>query len=280
MIVHRIYGMVIFSPIFDKILIFIFCVIVGLCGHRTVWLGLGFGLILMFWLYRNRSTVVMIMVTFTGIAVFGLFIGLAVFPEVGSRLTEKFAGIIDPFEDTTASWRMEGWRQQLSRLRGAKLILGEGLGGYYKWRFGAETTTAAPHNTYVQLMLKFGLFGLTMYGLLALDFFRKALAVRKKLRPGPVRAYIELGLLTFGAAHVYMLGYGFEPFMLIFVAVALSAAGLSLVSLRTAQYFKSEELRTLKPVPRRSYPARRADPRPITSQHCGQNFWSSESRIL
>jgi O-antigen ligase len=264
-LVHRIYKIVIFHPIVDGILLFIFCVIVLSSGQRSVWLAVGAGFMLLLWFYRRRSTVMTKAVMFASIGVFGLFVVLSTFPDAGSRLAEKFAGIIDPSEDTTASWRMEGWRQQLLRLQGAKLIFGEGLGGYYKWRFSGHTLQVAPHNIYVQLMLKFGLFGLSIYGLLALEFFRKTLAVRKKLSPGPMRAYVEIGILTFGAAHVYMLGYGFEPFMLMFVAVALSAAGLCHVGFRTVQYFQSEELRTLKPFPQRSYPVRRPNPRSIVS---------------
>jgi O-antigen ligase len=265
MIIHRIYKMVVFGPIVDLILLFLLCVIVLLSGQRTVWLAVGAGFMLLLWFYRRRSAVMTKVVMFAAFGVFGLVVGFAVFPEAGSRLTEKFAGIIDPSEDTTASWRMEGWRQQLSRLQGAKLIFGEGLGGYYKWRFSGETITVAPHNIYVQLMLKFGLFGLTMYGLLALEFFRKALAARKKLKPGPWRAYIETGILTFGAGHVYMVGYGFEPIMLTFVAVALSAAALSQSTLRTTQYSQLEKARTLIPFPVRSYPSRGPGPRPMVS---------------
>jgi O-Antigen ligase len=265
MVIHRIYKMVVFSPTVDMILIFIFSVIVGLSGQRSVWLAVGSGVILVLWLYYKRANVVTTMVMFTGIAVFGLFVGLSAFPELGSRLANKFAGIIDPSEDTTASWRMEAWEQQLSRLQGAKLVFGEGLGGYYSWRFSGQTLKVAPHNAYVQLVLKFGLFGLSIYGLLALQFFRKTLAVRKKLRPGPMKAYVEMGILSLGAAHIYMVGYGFDPIILIFFAVGLSAAELSQIPLRTAQYSRSEDLRTLTPYPRHAYTSERSDPRPIAS---------------
>src|SRR5262249_55640339 len=106
------------------------------------------------------------------------------------------------------------------------------LGGYYEWHFHTTTFTSVPHNAYVQIILKFGLLGLSIYVLLALEFFRKSLAVRKNLRPGLMKAYVEMGVLTFGAAHAYMFGYGFEPIMLIFFAVATSAANLSQQALR------------------------------------------------
>jgi O-antigen ligase len=180
------------------------------------------------WLYHNRPAVVTKLVTFAGIGVLGLCVVLSTFSGVASRLAEKFEGIIDPSEDVTASWRMEGWRQQLTTLvQEGDLLFGEGVGGYYHWYFNTQTWTSVPHNAYVQIVLKFGLVGLTLYGLLALEFFRKTLAVRKKLRPGPMRACIEMGILNFGAAHAFMLGYGFDPIILIFFAVATSAANLS-----------------------------------------------------
>ena len=86
---------------------------------------------------------------------------------------------------------------------------------------------ASPHNAYVQLALKLGLFGLAIYGLLAFEFFRRAAVFRKRLSPGPMKAYLDMGILNFGAAHAYMLGYGFVPVMLVFFAVTVCAIKLS-----------------------------------------------------
>src|SRR5262249_31643514 len=161
---------------------------------------------------------------------------LVYFPQVAGSLGGKFAGIIDPSSDGTASWRMEGWSIQLDELtKEGRLLLGGGLGGYYSWYLNTTTFTSVPHNAYVQIVLKFGLFGLSIYGLLALEVFRKTLAVREKLRPGLMKAYVEIGILTFGAAHAFMLGYGFHPIMLIFFAVATSAASLSQQALRRSR---------------------------------------------
>jgi len=43
---------------------------------------------------------------------------------------------------------------------------------------------------------------------------------------GPMRAYVEMGILNFGAGHAYMMGYGFNLIMLIFFGLALSAVRL------------------------------------------------------
>jgi hypothetical protein len=236
MIVHRLNRIVVISPIVDGILLLVFSVIVILSAQRSVWLAVGFGLSLMFCLYRNRSTVVAKMAMAVFVILLLLSTGLALFPETGSRLLRHFQGIVDPYSDGTASWRMEGWRQQLSGLQGVSLLFGQGLGGYYSWRQrGWDTVGSSPHNAYVQMMLKFGLLGLTIYGLLVFEFFRRTLAIRKKLRPGLMRAYVEMGILNFGAAHAYMMGYGIDPIILIFFALATVTVRLTQNSSRFAR---------------------------------------------
>jgi hypothetical protein len=75
--------------------------------------------------------------------------------------------------------------------------------------------------------MKIGLFGLAVYGLLVYKFFRLTLAARKRLSPGPLRAYVEMGIVNFGAAHAYMVGYSIHPIVLIFYALGMGAVRLS-----------------------------------------------------
>jgi O-antigen ligase len=122
---------------------------------------------------------------------------------------------------------MRGWQWQLDRLkRKNQWLFGEGLGGYYRWRTKTGEERVTPHNGYVQMVLKFGLFGLGVYVLLAGKFFLVALKARSKLLPGPRRAYVEIGILNFGAAHAYFMGYGMDMSILIFVALAMVAVQL------------------------------------------------------
>ena len=51
--------------------------------------------------------------------------------------------------------------------------------------------------------------------------------MRKQLPPGPLRAFVEVGIVNFGAAHGYLTGYGFSPIMLIVFALALGAVRLA-----------------------------------------------------
>jgi len=243
MLVHRIYRMTIISPLVDKLLLFVFAVMVIVSGQRSVWLAVGFGLILMFWFYRRRSTVVARTIMIAAFGVFGLSAGMSTFPEAGSRLLDKFGGIVNPSADPNASWRMNRWQYQRDRLlKHGKLWFGEGIGDYERDPRTGEIT-ASPHNAYMHTVLKLGLFGLIIYGLLAFQFFRKTLAIRKKLRPGPMRAYIEAGILTFGAMHAYVLGYSFMPIMLMFFAVAVCAVKLCQENFQTSRVLRARAMR-------------------------------------
>jgi O-antigen ligase len=265
MLVHRIYRMTIISPLVDKLLLLLFAVMVTASGQRSVWLAVAFGLILMFWFYRKHSTVVARIIMIAAFAVFGLSVGISIFPEAGSRLVDQFVGIVNPSADQNASWRMNRWQYQKDRLlKHGKLWFGEGIGDYERDPRTGEIAPSA-HNAYIQTVLKFGLVGLIIYGLLAFQFFRKTLAVRKTLRPGPMRACVETGILTFAAAHAYILGYDFMTILLIFLAVGMSATKLSQIVLRDVRYPQSEHFRNVRISPQSSYRSRRPDPRPVVS---------------
>jgi len=202
-----------------------FLVMTIIMRHRSVWLAGGLGFCMLIGLYRER----LLSLARMGLASVLIFVlmltAFILAPELGSSLKEKFAAFSDPYSDGTASWRIEGWIQQLDQIK-TKPLFGQGLGGYYSVRRGGKTFSLSPHNAYVQMLLKFGLMGLIVYGLVAYSFFRTTLLVREKLPRGAMRAYVEIGIVNFGAAHAYMIGYGFSLIMLIYFALAMSAVSL------------------------------------------------------
>jgi len=227
MLLHRIHKLVVFTPRLDRSLLVLFSAITVASGQRSVWLAVGFGLLTLALLYHGRpeilvklSIVLVVSMVISGFAI-------ASFPKAQEQLATFFAGILDPSSDGNATWRMESWRQQLGRLQNTELFFGTGIGNYYSWRWHGYEITVAPHNAYVQTILKFGLFGLFIYLLLALQFFHNTMAARKKLGPGPMRAWVEIGIINFAAAQGFMLGYGFEAITFIYFALALSTARLS-----------------------------------------------------
>jgi O-antigen ligase len=142
----------------------------------------------------------------------------------------------------------------LAKIREVNPVFGEGLGGYYSWKLGSHEINFSPHNAYVQMMLKFGLLGGLIYMLMITHFFRKALAMRKKLPQGPMRAFLEVGMVCFGAGHGYMMGYAFEPIILYFFAVATTAASLSHQSLREYRQFRLQNPVSDERIPQASLP--------------------------
>jgi hypothetical protein len=90
------------------------------------------------------------------------------------------------------------------------------------------------------MVLKFGLFGMGVYVLLAGRFFLVALKARSRLSLGPMRAYIEMGIINFGAAHAYFMGYAIDTCLLIFVGLAMVAVQLQEVSWRVPRKLGSD----------------------------------------
>jgi len=228
MLIHRFYKVVVFHPLVDRVLLFLLAVLTIGSGQRSVWLGVGLGAILVLWLYTSRRILMAktVVVALASIALVGTC--FVYFPTAAVRLGEKFQGILNPSADGTASWRIEGWDYQWERLKSSgRLLFGEGFGGYYEWEVDGKLLRFSPHNAYIQIALKLGLFGLTIYSVLAFEFFRRAAVLRKTLLPGPMKAYLDVGIVNFGAGHAYMLGYGIVPVMLVFFALAVCAIKLT-----------------------------------------------------
>jgi O-antigen ligase len=213
-LIFRINGVVIVNRAIDIVMLGMFFSIVLITHHRSVFIGGISGIFLLICLQRSKIQFV-VRSLIVSIALLTLIMAiLSNIPKFEMLLTKAIEGILAPHSDRTGSWRIDAWNQQLSGLSAKELLFGKGVGGYYSWIVERRKLTFEPHNAYVQIVLKMGLLGLVIYGLLAFNFFRRIFAVRKKLPPGPMRAYAEMSILNFGAAHAYMMGYGFSLFML------------------------------------------------------------------
>jgi O-antigen ligase len=216
-------GLAVVNRSTDNAMVGLFLPLIFMTHHRTVFLAATLGLVLLFALHRHKMLFVLKAIAasillFTVIA--GVFAGSPAFERM---FLKALGGIAEPHSDQTASWRMEGWRQQLTALSRKELVFGKGLGSYYSWYNGTEKVISSPHNAYIQIILKFGLLGLLVYGMLVLSFIRKMRVVRSRLPPGPMRAYIEISLLNFTAAQAFMIGYDFSLIILIFYAMGITA---------------------------------------------------------
>jgi O-antigen ligase len=218
--------LVIASKTIDNVMVGLFIPLVIIPHHRTVFLAGILGLFLLFELHQRKVFFVLKAATTSVILLAGICIAFTSVPKFERTLMKALAGIANPSADHTASWRMEGWRQQLVPLSESELLFGKGLGSYYSWDYQNQEVTVGPHNAYVEIVLKFGVLGLAVYALLALSFLRRMFAARKKLPPGPARAYIEMGIANFGAAHAIMTGYDLSLIALIFYAIGITAVRL------------------------------------------------------
>jgi O-antigen ligase len=224
-------NLVIVSKTFDNVMVGLFFPLVLIPHHRTVFIAAFLGSILLLALHQ-RKVLFVIKAGATSVILFAMIcIVFIMVPRFESIFMKALAGIANPHSDTTASWRMEGWQKQLSALSQREVLLGKGLGSYYSWdvgnwQYSNERVEVGPHNAYVEIVLKFGLLGLAVYVFLAFSFFRRMLVARRRLPPGPARAYIEFSLVTFGAAHACMTGYGFSLMVLVCYAIGITAVRL------------------------------------------------------
>jgi O-antigen ligase len=210
----------------DNAMAGLFLPLIIIAHHRTVFVAAALGLFLMVGLHRHKVLLVLKAALTFIIVLAVICVAFTKTPAFKRMFVKAIAGIADPYSDQTGSWRIEGWRQQLTPLSASELLFGKGLGSYYRWYNGTQEVTAVPHNAYVTLVLKFGLLGLAVYGLFACAFFRRMFAIRKALPPGPPRAYVEMSLLNVGGAHAVMIGYDFSAMVLVFFAIGITAAGL------------------------------------------------------
>jgi O-antigen ligase len=221
-------NLVIASKTIDSVMIGLFLPLVIISHHRTVFLAATLSLCILFGLHR-RKVLFVIKASATLVILLALIcVAFIMVPRFENIFMKALAGMADPHSDATASWRMEGWQKQLTALSERQVFLGQGLGSYYNWDMGNwqysnEKIKVGPHNAYVEIVLKLGLVGLAVYVLLAFSFFRRMLVARKKLLPGPARAYVEMSLVTFAAAHACMSGYGFSLIIFIFYAIGITA---------------------------------------------------------
>jgi O-antigen ligase len=226
-------GRVILHRIVDLAILGLCFTFVVLSQHRSVVIAAAFGLLLMCVLAQNKI-LFFSRIGFASLAFFAVIgVILSLSPEFEDRTVKRLSGIINPYSDNTASWRIKGWSRQLGTLSTNDLLLGQGLGSYYqafntfeKRDTRAPRTMIEPHNAYVTIIANFGLLGLVVYELLAFWFIWRLFAVRKALPRGTMRAYVEMSILNFGAGQAFMLGYGFCFPILIFLGMGMSTIKL------------------------------------------------------
>jgi hypothetical protein len=218
--------MVVITNTVDNLMLLLFVPLIFIAHHRTVFLAGILGFLVYIAFQRQKGLFVLKAAVASLLAALVIGMVLTKAPTFQRVFVGALGGLIDPAEDETGAWRIEGWRQQLTPLSTTQLLIGKGLGSYYSWYNGTQEVEAEPHDAYVQLVLKFGVLGLAIYALFALSFFRTALSTRRKLKPGMPRAYIEMSILNVIGAHALMTGYDFSAIILIFYSIGMATIEL------------------------------------------------------
>jgi len=131
--------------------------------HRSAWVGITAGFMVIFLIYYRKIPKLLIpisIIIFLSISYFFMYIGEERKSEIYESLGKSAVFIEAPDEDTTGKWRMDAWQNRVQRAMNT-WIFGEGLGGYTTWQQGRkEVKGTAVHNEYVMQFSKFGIVGI------------------------------------------------------------------------------------------------------------------------
>lgn len=110
-------------------------------------------------------------------------------------------------QDNTLSWRILGWRQLLAGDRElTDLVVGEEFGRGFARVVNGVTLTVSAHSQYIATLLRFGLIGLVLIGLLLVRAWRNADAAGAELHISPTALRAVVILIA-----CYGLTYSWDP---------------------------------------------------------------------
>jgi O-antigen ligase len=241
-------GLVLISRTVDAVTFVLFLSVLLISRSRTVFLAAALGMLCLHVLRRDRGAFLLKTAALAAVLAAVVWVAFENAPSFTGEFMEPVAGLLHPYSDKTASWRMEGWDKQLASLSNSELLFGKGLGDYSNWYYQNVKITVGAHNVYVEIILKFGVLGLVIYALLVFSFVRRMLLVRNKLPRGLVRACVEAGVVNFVAAHASMTGYDFSLIILVFYGLGIAAAGLPIDDPRASLPMRRRGTSQLAPI--------------------------------
>ncbi|MBN9526724.1 MAG: O-antigen ligase family protein [Alphaproteobacteria bacterium] len=140
----------------------IFLIVMVLLYHRSVWVAIALGMGVLMLLHRRALYRLSVPIGLGAILLAGaLMLGHGLGKDL---LAEQIDSAIDEALDqnSTLTWRLEGWQVLLSRAIGegpVVWVFGSGFGVSYERQLGYSTVTVSPHNLYVELFVNAGLLG-------------------------------------------------------------------------------------------------------------------------
>lgn len=198
-------------------------VIVLVNGHRSVWLAafvMGAVMLLLGRLrFERLLPMVVVLVLLTAI-VFAS--GWKAAFSTYEFVVNKSEGIMNPLEDGTGQWRYYVWKANLGIFY-KQPIAGEGFGAYwsvYVPELGG-VVPVAPHNLYVQTLVKSGVIGLAAWLLLIARWFL-VLARARNEGDDADRGMVTIGIASIFALLIYNMAYPLDVYAITVVSLAMA----------------------------------------------------------
>jgi O-antigen ligase len=220
-------GLVLVSKVADAVTFVLFLSVLVIARCRSVFLAAGLGMLCLYVLRRDKGVLLRKTAVLAVVLAAAVWVVFESAPGLTAEFMKPLAGLVHPYSDDNAKWRMEAWRKRLAPLSSSELLFGAGIGNYATWHRGTEVVKVGVHNMYVEIILKLGVLGLVTYALLVFSFLRRMLLVRNKLPRGLVRACVEAGIVNFMAAQASMTAYDISLIIVVFYGLGVAGAPLS-----------------------------------------------------
>ncbi len=144
----------------------VFLIMMVLLYHRSVWVAIAAGVVTLIVLkrgalYRLGVPLTLGLMLLVGSIMLGQGLGRDL---IAGQIDSAIDEALD--EDSTLTWRVQGWEVLLGRaLDGGPAVwtMGAGFGVGYERRFGEYATAVSPHNLYIELFINTGLLGLGLW---------------------------------------------------------------------------------------------------------------------
>ena len=199
--------------------------------HRSVWVPSVVMFLSYLWLTRKQIRLGFEkMLGYAGLGIFTFYLASQIVSlQLGQDLTEfiaergKDAFIMDTSYASTWTWRIQRWQMELEKVA-ASPFTGVGFGAYWGDIDLLEKDPIFPHNLYVQILIKLGIIGLVLYGLLIFRVFQRIAQAMGNGQGAQKSEFVILlsGLIALIGSHVHYLAYSFDPYSLFFIGLAMA----------------------------------------------------------
>lgn len=204
-----------------------FLLLVVLMQHRSVWVATGFGLLVVAWLERRHVARHVPFFIWSGLAiapVLAVAVWAGVFDALIERLVTSAVTMFD--SQGTFAARVDGWDRLVetwTEAGGSAIAIGLPFGHGYTRLFRGQLIEFAPHNWFLDLVLRVGVIGLLFY-------VWAAVAVMIKAMRAPATTEFEVLLLrgvgvALAASLLYYLAY--PSYYLIGAAIGIATGYLA-----------------------------------------------------